>query len=395
MTRFFRRGLTALLTLIFLFSAGCSSETIVDEDAVNDPANLDIVTIAAVGDIFMSDEVIEQANLHNGSYDFLPTMNGVFAAVSNADLTFGNFEGNFNGSPYGPHHGSYPDELCSTLKNAGFDILQTANSFSLTAGMTGLKQTKSLIDGMGMVSLGTYADSADKADSQVRVFDVNGIRVAFIAFTKSINGMTIPEGTDSCVDLLYTDYDGDFNYVDTEGILAVLDTAKAKNPDVIIAGLHWGSENVTTVTTTQSEISDLLFQNGVDAILGTHSHVVSSVEKRQIILEDGSRKNVVLAYSLGDFCEVGPGDCNVTPILKMDFAKNRITGKVSLNKLYFTTVASVDLGEEAPLRYSIFDADNAIELYESNYYDRISSSLYDKLIEQRQALADKMGIQIG
>lgn len=389
-----RSALAVLLSASLLVLSGCSKEPIINDQVGDDPSNLETVTVAAVGDIFVSDEVIAQADQHDGTYDFLPTLNGVFAAVSDADLTMGNFEGNFNGSPYGPHTGSYPNELCTTLKNAGFDILQTANSFSLSAGMTGLEQTKKLIDGTGMISLGTYTDGADKAKTQVRTFDVNGIRIAFVAFTKSINGMTIPQGTDSGVNMLYTDYDGDFNQVDTQGILNVLNDAKSRNPDIIIAALHWGSENVTTISDTQHEIADLMFENGVDAILGTHSHVVSSVEKRQVTLEDGTKKSVVLAYSLGDFCDVSSGECNVTPILKMQFNKNKTTGKTELSKLYFTTVASVDMGEEAALRYQIFDADNAITLYENNYYDRISADLYEKLISQRQSLSDKMGIPL-
>ena len=177
MKRFFRsRSLLILLILFVISLAGCSGDT--DDTPIEALGDSQTVTIAAVGDIFLSDEMIEQAKQPDGSYDFLPAFADVFSAVSDTDLTFGNFEGTFNGSPYGPSYGSYPDELANTLKNGGFDVLQTANSYSVYAGMTGLERTKNIIEGKGIAALGTYVDSQDREENEVRLFEVNGVRVA-------------------------------------------------------------------------------------------------------------------------------------------------------------------------------------------------------------------------
>ena len=388
--RFFRsRSLLILLILFVISLAGCSGDT--DDTPIEALGDSQTVTIAAVGDIFLSDEMLEQAKKPDGSYDFLPAFADVFSAVSDTDLTIGNFEGNFNGSPYGPSYGSYPDELANTLKNGGFDVLQTANSYSVYAGMTGLERTKNIIEGKGIAALGTYVDSQDREENEVRLFEVNGVRVAFVAFTKSLSGMTLPDDVTGCVNMLYLDYMTDYQEINEEGILSAINKAKQLNADIIIAGLHWGSENISGISESQNAIADLMFTNGVDVILGSHSHIVSTVERRSVTTADGERKDVVLAYSLGDFCEVESGECNLAPVLKMAFTKSP-TGRITLSKLYYSTVAAVDLGADAPVRFMTLDVDSALTLYESNYYDRISTELYDRLSSKRESMQSELNI---
>lgn len=390
MKRFFRsRSLLILLILFVISLAGCSGGT--DDTPIEALGDSQTVTIAAVGDIFLSDEMIEQAKQPDGSYDFLPAFADVFSAVSDTDLTIGNFEGNFNGSPYGPSYGSYPDELANTLKNGGFDVLQTANSYSVYAGMTGLARTKNIIEGKGIAALGTYVDSQDREENEVRLFEVNGVRVAFVAFTKSLSGMTLPDDVTGCVNMLYLDYMTDYQKINEEGILSAINKAKQLNADIIIAGLHWGSENISGISESQNAIADLMFTNGVDVILGSHSHIVSTVERRSVTTADGERKDVVLAYSLGDFCEVESGECNLAPVLKIAFTKSP-TGKITLSNLYYSTVAAVDLGADAPVRFMTLDVDSALTLYESNYYDRISTELYDRLSSKRESMQSELNI---
>lgn len=386
--RFIRSKFSLLLLILFLISlAGCTA----DDTSVEAYEDSETITIAAVGDVFLSNEMIDQAKQPDGSYNFLPALSDVFSAVSDTDLTLGNFEGNFNGTPYGPSYGSYPDEFADALKNGGFDILQTANSYSVFAGMTGLERTKSIIESKGMSALGTFVDSKDREENEVLMFEIRGVRVAFISFTKSLSGMTLPDDSTGCVDMLYLDYMTDYEDINEEGILRAIDKAKQMNADVIIAALHWGSENISGITETQNEIADLMFANGVDAIFGSHSHIVSTVERRTVTTDDGERKDVVLAYSLGDFCEVESGECNLAPVLKLAFTKSP-TGKVTLSKLYYSTVAAVDLGGDAPVRYMALDVDTALSLYESNYYNRISKELYEQLSGKREYMQSQLNI---
>ena len=388
-----RRAIALLLLTALCLLAGCGDAATPDTTETADPDANTTVRISAVGDIFLTADQIEDARCADGSFNFMAQFSDVYAALSKADLTVGNFEGTFAGTPYGMESGSYPDEFAVALNDAGFDLLQTANSFSVYNGLAGLRRTKDVIENNGMLCSGTYRDASERSSEQVMLFELNGIRVAVISFTKGLGGMSLPTGEEYCVDLLYTDYAADYEEIDTIGITAAIDKAKQLDPDVLIAMLHWGSENVREVSKRQEEIADLMFHNGVDVILGSHPHLVGKVEQRSVRMDDGSRKNVLVAYSLGDFCKVSRGQNNISPILNIVFTRDAFTGETTLTSVSCSSVAAMDNGAEAPDRYTIIDADTAITLYEGNYYDRIPKSLYDTLLSKRQSLLSLLELE--
>lgn len=388
MKRFFRRGAAALLLSILPFTlSACGNIAAVDTRPTEGTG---VATVSAVGDIYLTDEMLTDARRANGSYDFSAQFEGVCASLAAADLTIGNFEGTFCGTPYGASAGSYPDEFAAALSAAGFDLLQTANSYSIFGGLSGLQRTKAVIEDNGMTPVGTYSSAEDRAETPVVLREVNGVRIAFVAFTKGLGGLSLPENAAGCVDLLYEDYTTDYSDLDTAAIDAVLNAAKQEKPDVIIAALHWGSENVSEVSEKQEAAADYLFRNGVDVILGSHSHLVGTVETRTITFESGATKEVVLAYSLGDFCKAEKGGCNASLILNLEFTRDHASGATTITNVSYTPVAAIDRGSKAADRYAVIDIDNSLALYESNYYDRISSDLYETLIEKRQSLLRRL-----
>lgn len=384
MKQAFRRSVASLLLLIFIVSLSACGESAIKDTRPTE--GVGVATVSAVGDIYLTDEMLADARRSNGSYDFSAQFEGVCASLAAADLTIGNFEGTFCGTPYGMKAGSYPDALAAALSAAGFDLLQTANSYSIFGGFSGLQRTKAVIEDNGMTAVGTYSSADDRAEHPVVVREVNGVRIAFVAFTKGLGGLSLPENATGCVDLLYEDYTTNYSDLDTAAIDAVLNAAKQEKPDVIIAALHWGSENVSEVSEKQEEAADYLFRNGVDVILGSHSHLVGTVETRTITFENGTTKDVVLAYSLGDFCKSEKGACNASLILNLEFTRDHAGGTTTITNVSYTPVASIDRGSKAADRYAVIDIDNALALYEDNYYNRISTDLYETLIEKRQSL---------
>lgn len=349
-----------------------------------------IATISAVGDIFPTADMLTDARQANGTYNFTPQFLDVFSALSAADLTIGNLEGTFSGDAYDADDGCYPDELAAVLRSAGFDLLQTANSYSIQGGLSGLQRTIDLLAENGITAVGTYRDAAAQQEQPVVIREINGIRFAFLAFTKGMGGLSLPEDAQGCVNLLYKDYTTDYADIDTDGITAMVAQARAADPDIVIACLHWGSENVSTVSRKQEQIAALLFENGVDVILGSHSHLTGTVEQRTLRLRDGTEKTVVLAYSLGDFCAASRGNCAAAPILNLEFTRNHAAGTTTISNVSFTPVAAVDRGVKERDRYAVLDIDNALRLYESNYYDRVSGDLYDTLKQKRETLLQRL-----
>ena len=347
------------------------------------------VTIAAVGSISISDHLLADARQGDG-YDFSPCFFGAAKSLSDADLTVGDLTCNFAGSPYGSATSSSPTALAGTLAGLGFDLLQTANCTSIANGMTGLESTIDAIRAAGMQPVGTFRSAQERNDcGGVTLVETGGMRVAFIAFTKGLGNMSLPEDAAGTVNLLYSDYDTNYSDLDTEGIVQVMDAAKKQSPDVIIVLVHWGSEYSREVSDSQQELEDLLYENGADAIIGTHSHMVGPVEEKTVTLADGTEKNVVTAYDLGDFyTDSTKPDTQTSAILKLTFTRNNRTGRSMLSDCTYSPVYCADFGPREPNRYQVLNIQNAMELYEQNYVYRVPDEVYARLSDELAAFQE-------
>ena len=259
--------------------------------------------------------------------------------------------GNTNSTPYF----NAPENLAANLSAIGFDILQTANTYSIMNGMDGLKSTINILNQNSIDHVGTHAtDPAESASGGVVIRDVNGIRIAVIGFTKGVNNMALPNNSKYAVDLLYTDYNSNYSQVDTTSILERIDAAKSTEPDIIIAMLHWGEEYKFDVKETQEEIRDLMFKNGVDVILGSHSHVVGPMETVEVETTDGETKECFVAYSLGNFISSMDRDnTKESVILNLEFTKSGKTGDTTITDISYTPLYILDRGEGAERRFEV------------------------------------------
>ena len=364
------------------------SEQVQQADAA-DAEKYSSITIAAVGSISISDHQLADARTADG-YDFSPSFFGAAALLAGADLTVGDLECNFAGSPYGTATSSAPAALAENLAGMGFDLLQTANCASIANGMAGLESTIEGIRAAGMQPVGTFASSqAWRECSGMTMVEVGGIRVAFIAFTKGLGNMSLPENSSKCVNLLYTDYDTNYSDLDTSGIVSAMDAVRKQDPDVIIVLVHWGSEYSREVSDSQKRLARLLYENGADAIIGTHSHMVGPIDEHTVTLDDGTEKDVVTAYDLGDFYtdSTKPGT-QTSAALRLTFTRNNWTGRVMLSECSYEPLFCADLGPTEPNRYQVLGIGNAIALYEQDYVYRVSEDVYNQLLEERESFAE-------
>ncbi len=380
-----KRYLTIFTLLIFILSlSACSTEV----ETGTDPQDTATATLSAVGDIFLTDAMLADAKRPDGSYQFASQFEDVIVALSQADITIGNFEGNFTDSGFNASEGRYPAALAAELYNVGFDLLQTANSYSIFNGVSGLESTKRIIESYGMQTLGTYTSNKDRERNQIIVREVNGIRFAFVAFTKGVGNLAIPSESDCSVDLLYKDYNSDYSEINESYITQVLEKAKEASPDVIVAALHWGSEDQDGISETQEEISDLMAKNGVDVIIGSHSHRLGQIERRSVKLDNGEKRECVIAYSLGDFCAASEKECNTSIILNLEFT--RTGSKTVVSNIGYTAVSAVDRGAQMADRYSVMITEAELDLYEGNYYDHVSTEVYEAMKVDLERIREKM-----
>ncbi len=365
--------LVACGVLILLFSGSPSGEapreTAQATQTQQPQEDTTVIHFAAAGDLNITDRVVAAGE---GSYNYTNAFLDVAHILADADLTVVNLEGNLCGAPYGTRTVSAPQQLAEALSAAGVDLVQLANSYSINQGISGLASTIDSVRAAGMEPLGVYADqNAYQAGKGYTICNVQGVRIALVAFTKGMDGMALPAGSEHCVNVLYEDYDSTYQVVDTQGITQVLQAAQREGPDITIAMLHWGSEFNNTISASQKKIVSLMQEYGVDAIIGTHSHYV-----QQMTL-DGETGNFV-AYSLGDFFgDADRSGSEYSVILDLEITKNNASGEAKITNFSYTPIFTVS---EKGVALKVVRLEQAIKAYEEDFLDRVTALTYDKMI---------------
>lgn len=339
-----------------------------------------VVNLSVVGDITIDNHLLADALQPDGSYNFLPFFLEISEHLYKADLTIGNLEMCFAGEPYGEDYTSAPEEYAKVLKLLGFDILQTANSKTISAGLKGMESTIDVITRNGMTPIGSYTSKSDKAENSVLIKEINGIRIAFVSFTKGFDGMAMPTGREYISNILYKDYDSMYSEVDSSAITAVVENAKKQNPDIIIALVHWGSAYKLDISESQQVITGLMLENGVDVILGTHSHVVGKMEYTTVTTTDKKTKDCFVAYSLGNLITTDSSNyVRDGVILNLTISKDDTTGETIIKSVEYTPTYVWDAGESYPDRYKVIDLYHAIEQYDTTYLGRVTDTGFNRL----------------
>lgn len=349
-----------------------------------------VITLGAVGDIMVYDDQIELAKQADGSYDFTQSFAAVSALTMSADLMVGNLELTFCGEPYsGKPDFRAPEATGEALAAAGFDLVQTANTYSITNGISGLNSTIKYLNTMGIDHVGTYAAADDKSTNEgVFLKNVNGIKIAFIAYTKGVNNLHLPEGSEYAVDLLYTDYDSEYTRIDRDALEDSLKAARALNPDLTVAMLHWGSEWDDTITDTQETITDLLLDGGVDIILGSHPHVVGKMEQREVTTDDGKTKTCFIAYSLGNFIASPAAQTSShtmeSVLLELEITRKGSTGETTITGVSYTPLYIAQTAGDAGNAIQVLPIRSAIK---SGLFPELEEKMTDAIANLRTATA--------
>lgn len=233
------------------------------------------------GDIMGHDTQIASALAAGGEdYDYRPCFQYVDPYFRGADLLVGNLEVTLAGPPYkGYPQFSSPDNLADALKDAGFDVLVTANNHALDRSATGMERTLHQLDRRGILHTGTFNEPLERGVYYPLVVEKNGIRIAFLNYTYGTNGLK-----DSPPAIV--------NRIDKEVIRSDLEKAATAEPDLVIVVLHWGDEYQRVENGYQEELADFLFRNGADAVIGSHPHVVQPIR--------GENRGNLVVYSMGN-----------------------------------------------------------------------------------------------
>lgn len=357
------------------------------EDVVEEVIPEDItINMTVAGDILCHNTNFWDAYVAElDDYDFSYSFEDIKKYFDNADVAIGVLETNFAGRDIGytnyPLFNS-PEHLATDLKELGFDILGTANNHCLDKGFSGMVSTLEELDKAGIDHMGTYATEEDSKEYLIK--DVKGIKMAFLTYTYGTNGIPIPTGKEFSV-----------NITDKEKILADLENVKKENVDVICVNMHWGDEYSLKPNSNQKDLADFLFENGVDLILGSHTHCLEPMEKRTITMEDGTTKDGFIIYSLGNFMSGQKHEnSRQSVILDIQLTKNGETNKISVDSVTYTPIYMYNFYQSGVLqRFKIMDIEAEIEKYESGDTS-IGASMYQTLKSELMNVYEVVGEEI-
>lgn len=251
-----------------------SAERLVPAVPLFGPA--DTVTMFIIGDVMLHSRQMEY------SYDsFLEHISGRMKA---ADISVANMEFPLGGKPYTGYPAfSAPDEYARYVNRCGANVFLAANNHILDRGYTGIDRTLHVYDSLEAAGAirytGISADSQDNAGRYPLIVNVRGVRIALLNFTYGTNYPAKP-GVWPKV-----------NLADTTDISEALSRAKERKPDFIIALPHWGIEYELRHSARQERLARWLVSKGVNAIVGTHPHVIQ---------DSCSINGVPVFYSLGN-----------------------------------------------------------------------------------------------
>ena len=222
-------------------------------------------TIRSLGEIAIQDNLLASAE-SDGSYDFSGMFTDISDIIGNADFTIADVEGSLGGtsSASGDTLMRTPPSLIQALKDCGVDMLNLANDHALDGGFNDLQAAIENCNAAGMEYVGAAASKEEH--DQPKIIEINGIKVGFLAYTETLNGM------ESKTDAAAVEYGVNLakNCSPANDVKALRDAGA----EVIVACVSWGEMLKRDATQNQQSMAQVLTQSGVDVILGYNPHVI-------------------------------------------------------------------------------------------------------------------------
>ena len=262
-------------------------------------------TIGSTGDILLHDKVIKSGyDPESGTYNyddiftlFSEFVTKVDYAVANLEVTLGGEEKGYSGYP----SFNAPDSIVDALKNAGFDMLLTANNHSYDTGYSGFMRTQQIIKNASLAYIGTRENPEDK---NYAIAEVNGIKIGMICYTYntgvdesgnvSLNEIPLNAQASTLVNSFdYRDLTGFY-----EKLAGELAQMREDGAEAIMLYVHWGEEYNTEPNDTQKKMAQELCDLGIDVIVGNHAHVIQPVEL--LTNRNDEHQKTLCLYSMGN-----------------------------------------------------------------------------------------------
>ncbi len=372
-----KRSILLLSVTILLVTAGCSPQQTAlyessDEplrnppepaavslennqpaESVEDALHIedDEVLITSAGDIMVHESQWIAQQKGTDTYDFTNNFKYVRDFFISSDLSIANLETTINRnrpvSTY-PRFNS-PPELLDGITYAGLNLIGTANNHSMDTGFDGIMKTVEELEKRNLEFVGTHKDPEAK---KYQVKTIKGMKLGIAAYSTAYfnsGGVVINNISSSGMEKHVNYMELTSSEKAFERLKPVIDDMKAEGVEFIILILHWGNEYEKKANSHQRDLAELLINEGVDLILGSHPHMVQETEF--IKTEDGLDEGLVV-YSMGNFLSNQRNEIlNMTGtedgLISRVILKRDSSGKVVIRNAQYipTWVSRVEKGE--------------------------------------------------
>lgn len=268
----FTSAVVILLTTagIFLFDKTSQAEYLYPTGITNSYLEKEYIQIFFTGDL-MFDRGVRYAGFINGNefiFDKISTL------LTSNDLVVSNLEGpvtteksissgTIAGSPNN-YIFTFPANLPQTLFKKNIKLVNLGNNHILNFGDKGLKSTKKYLEESGISYFGI------PGGEKSIIKNVDNFKIGFISYNEFLSNDKTAEQKSTITEI---------KKLKTEA-------------DIVIVFSHWGAEYIKEPSNSIKELAHEFINVGADLIIGSHSHVIGSIE------EYNGKK---IYYSLGNF----------------------------------------------------------------------------------------------
>lgn len=244
-----------------------------------------LTRLIATGDFIAHDAINLDAKTTDGySYDqFISDMKPV---LQTADIRFCNQATLVGGEQYGvtgyPAFNA-PAAFIDAIAGVGCNVINTASNHSSDKNQSVIDANNALWKNKPNMLAVAGQNSTENEKNMVQVFEVDGIKYAFLAYTTYTNNS--PPTTYGV------------NIYNRTFAASQIASAKKLGAQFLIVSMRWGTEYSEAVNAYQRAEAQYLSDLGVSLILGHGPHVLEPVE----YVKGSSGNNTLVWYSLGNF----------------------------------------------------------------------------------------------
>ena len=300
-------------------------------------------TIRSVGEIAIQQNLLKAAMVDN-TFDFTDMFSEISDVMGDADYTVADVEGTLGDtvSYSGGAKMITPSSLIGTLRDCGVDMLMLANDHALDGGFNEQQATIKNCIAAGMDYVGAAASAEEKSTPVIK--NINGINVAFLAYTESLNGNEKNEVSAA------TQYG--VNLIAQSNAKNDVNAARQAGADVVVVYVSWGEMLNRSATASQKKIAQVLVSAGVDVIIGYNPHVVQPAVWLELPNEDGTVNRTLCMSSLGNFLSDQQKQYSNSSVIFEFTIQETETGDFEItNPVYIPTYVWRDEAEDGTYTY--------------------------------------------